>query len=192
MNGLVSHFNGNVNHNEAVEQMPVALQLSRQSLAALERTLAVAWPEEGCVLLLGRRHDGTLQLQRIWPCRNVWGPHWPETHQAQNPQKCQDEAEHLGLDDTHSRSDRFVVDPLELIAAQKYCRNQGFLLLGVAHSHPRGEPRPSAMDRCHAWPQSLVWISAVASPNHQLTEEDRGAWWVSRSGDLQPVRIDVH
>jgi len=168
--------------------MPVVLRISRQSLAVLERSLAVAWPEEGCALLLGGRHGRILHLQRIWPCRNVWRPNWPEMHQPRNPQ---DEAEDLNLDDPHSRSDRFVVDPLELIAAQKYCRNQGTLLLGVAHSHPRGAPQPSAMDQRHAWPESLVWISAIAGPRSQLTERDRGAWWVGGSGRLQPVGIDI-
>ena len=172
--------------NKNVVKMPVVLQLSRQSLAALEQSLAVAWPDEGCALLLGSRHDQTLQLQRIWPCQNVWCPKWPEMHQFQDPQ---DKAEDLSQ--SHSRSDRFVVDPLELIAAQKYCRNQGVTLFGVAHSHPQGAPHPSSMDQRHAWPQSVVWISAIASQNRQLTEEDRGAWWVSKSGQLQPMCIDL-
>ena len=165
----------------------MALQLSGKLLAALGRTLAVAWPEEGCALLLGGRHARTLHLQRIWPCRNVWRPNWSEeTHQPRDPHR---EAE--DLHQVHSRSDRFVVDPLELIAAQKYCRHQGVLLLGVAHSHPRGAPRPSALDRRHAWPHSLVWISAIAHRNSRLTKEDQGAWWVGRSGRLQPLPIDI-
>ncbi|WP_161632576.1 M67 family metallopeptidase [Candidatus Synechococcus spongiarum] len=167
----------------------MALRLSRQCLMALERSLAVAWPEEGCALLLGRRHGGTLHMQGVWPCRNVWRPDWPETCQPQASRSSQDEAGNL--QDAHSRSDRFVVDPLELIAAQKYCRNQGVLLLGAAHSHPRGAPLPSAMDQRHAWPRSLVWISAIASPDRQPTEADRGAWWVSGSGRFQPVSIEL-
>jgi len=170
-------------------KMPVVLQISRQRLVALERSLAVPWPEEGCALLLGRRHGGTLHLQGVWPCRNVWRPNWPETHPPWDSRNSQDEV--ADPQAAHSRSDRFVVDPLELIAAQKYCRNQGVLLLGVAHSHPRGAPLPSAMDQRHAWPRSLVWISAIASPDSQLTEADRGAWWVSGSGRLQPVGIEL-
>ncbi len=169
-------------------EAPVALQLSRHLLGALERSLAVAWPEEGCGLLLGSRHGQTLQLQRIWPCRNVWRPNWSKMNQSQESQD-EAEVEELGL--AHSRSDRFVVDPLELIAAQKYCRHQEILLLGVAHSHPRGAPRPSAMDQRHAWPRSVVWISAIASQHHQLTKVDRGAWWVGGSGCLQPLCIDL-
>ena len=175
--------------------MPVTrrIRISRQCLAALERSLAVAWPEEGCVLLLGSRHGLVLHVQRVWPCRNVWRPGWP----APEPENVRDGTNQLDMgldgDGAHSRSDRFVVDPLELIAARKYCRSQGILLLGVAHSHPRGAPRPSAMDQRHAaaWPESVVWISAVASPHSRLTERDRGAWWVDPSGRLQPVGIDV-
>lgn len=179
----------NFNNNENLEEAPVVLQVDRQRLAALEQSLTVAWPEEGCALLLGGRHAGALQLQRVWPCRNVWRPNWWETCQ---PRDCRDEpGEAGGLHQAHNRSDRFVVDPLELIAAQKYCRKKGILFLGVAHSHPRGAPQPSAMDQHHAWRQSLVWISAIANPNSQLTEGDRGAWWVGGSGRLQPLRIDL-
>ena len=163
--------------------MPVALQLSGPCLSILERSLAVPWPEEGCALLLGERSGDTLHLQRIWPCRNVWRPHWCETLQG-------DEAQ--DLHQAHSRADRFVVDPLELIAAQKYCRKTATVLLGVAHSHPQGAPRPSALDRRHAWPRSVVWISALASQHSPLTPNDRGAWWVSGdSRSLQPMTIDV-
>lgn len=169
-------------------EMPVALQLSGPCLAALERSLAVPWPEEGCALLLGGRRGGTLYAQRVWPCRNVWRPNWCETPQ---PRDSRDEDKAEDLHQAPSRADRFVVDPLELIAAQKYCRKTDILLLGVAHSHPRGAPRPSAMDQRHAWPGSLVWISAVASRDSRLTEGDRGAWWVGESGCLQPMTIDV-
>ena len=168
--------------------MPVVLRISRQSLAALEQSLAVAWPEEGCALLLGEHHGRILQLQRIWPCRNVWCPDWPEMNRPRDSWR---DVEDRNQDNVHSRSDRFVVDPLELIAARKYCRNQGLLLLGVAHSHPRGAPRPSAMDQRHAWPRSLMWISAIATANSQLTKGERGAWWVSESGCLQPMDIDI-
>lgn len=178
-----------MNNNENVGAMPVVLQLSGQCLVALEQSLTVAWPEEGCALLLGGRHTRTLQLQRVWPCRNVWRPNWCETRQPGDSRNGVDEIE--GLRQAHSRSDRFVVDPLELIAAQKYCRKKGILLLGVAHSHPRGAPQPSALDQRHAWPRSLVWISAVANRNSRLTEADRGAWWVGGSGRLQPMAIDV-
>lgn len=178
--------------------MPVALQLSGPCLSILERSLAVPWPEEGCALLLGERSGNTLHLQRIWPCRNVWRPHWCEEPQPGEPQPAEPQAEDANnavaedLHQAHSRADRFVVDPLELIAAQKYCRKTATVLLGVAHSHPQGAPRPSALDRRHAWPRSVVWISALASQHSPLTPNDRGAWWMSGdSRSLQPMTIDV-
>ena len=84
-----------------------------------------------------------------------------------------------------------MVDPLELIAAWKCCRRADMVLLGAAHSHPRGVPHPSAMDQRHAWPGSLVWISAVASRDSRLSEGNRGAWWVDGSGCLQPMTIKM-
>ncbi len=58
-------------------------------------------------------------------------------------------------------ADRFVLDPLELVAAA----DRGFELLGVWHSHPGGSPSPSPSDHAaaRAWPGTLWLILALGS-----------------------------
>jgi len=167
-------------------EVPGSLQLNPQSLAALEGTLAVPWPEEGCALLLGEAKGQSLELQHIWPCQNVWHPNWPEEAKHATGEGILD-----GHIDGHSRCDRFAVDPRELIAAQKYGRQKGLVLLGVAHSHTRGPSHPSALDRCHGWPQTIMWISALVNPTGCVRAQDRSAWWVRGPGSLQPLSIDL-
>ncbi|MFY8149528.1 MAG: M67 family metallopeptidase [Prochlorococcaceae cyanobacterium] len=96
--------------------------------------LAVARPQEGCALLLGRGDSCHWLVERIWPCRNVWEP----------------EAE---------RARRFAIDPREQLLAQKWVRSRGLRVLGSAHSHPGAPPHPSATDLLWAFPPALLTIT---------------------------------
>jgi desampylase len=53
--------------------------------------------------------------------------------------------------------DSFEIDPSALIAAHRAARQGGPALLGHYHSHPNGDPRPSARDAAAAEPGSY-WI----------------------------------
>lgn len=156
-------------------------------LTVLERCLAVPWPHEGCALLLGHRQDKELQLAGIWPCLNVWRPGWPGLASGGDSNiHANGHASSHGSG--NSRCNRFVVDPRELIAAQKHCRQNNLHLLGVAHSHPRGAARPSALDQRHAWGDSVMWISAMPEPS--AAGANRRAWWVAGpDAPLQPLAI---
>lgn len=105
---------------------PTGLGVDPGLLTALAAVLRSAAPEEGCCLLLGSRHgrgrDPRWQLQRLWPCLNVWSP--PEERQR-----------------------RFAIDPREQLLAQRWARQRGLQVLGAAHSHPEGAAEPSPTDR---------------------------------------------
>ena len=53
---------------------------------------------------------------------------------------------------------RFEVDPAALIAAYKAQRAGGPLLLGCYHSHPGGDPEPSAEDARQAEGGGQFWL----------------------------------
>ena len=154
-------------------------------LTILERCLAIPWPDEGCALLLGHRQGQQLQLTGVWPCLNVWHPGWPGLASGDGDTTGHTSSCHLS---GNSRRNRFVVDPRELIAAQKHCRQNNLNLLGVAHSHPRGVARPSTVDQHHAWGDSIMWISAM--PERSSAGASRGAWWVAGPDEpLHPLAI---
>ncbi|WP_370566694.1 M67 family metallopeptidase [Cyanobium sp. LEGE 06143] len=104
---------------------PTGLGVDPGLLTALGAILRSAAPEEGCCLLLGTRRgrglDQLWQLQRLWPCLNVWSP-------------------------PGERQRRFAIDPREQLVAQRWARQRGLQVLGAAHSHPETAAEPSPTD----------------------------------------------
>ncbi len=116
---------------------PIGLGVDPGLLTALAAVLRSAAPEEGCCLLLGSRHgrghDPRWQLQRLWPCLNVWSP-------------------------PGERQRRFAIDPREQLVAQRWARQRGLQVLGAAHSHPEGAAEPSPTDRALTCAPALMVI----------------------------------
>ncbi len=59
-----------------------------------------------------------------------------------------------------SPGDAFRIDVLEFLAADAEARAAGMQVLGVFHSHPSGDPRPSPTDLARPWPAPTAWIAA--------------------------------
>jgi proteasome lid subunit RPN8/RPN11 len=55
------------------------------------------------------------------------------------------------------KEDRFVLDPSDIINAEKYAKQQGIEVLGFYHSHPDHPARPSTTDLESAW-ESYYYI----------------------------------
>lgn len=53
---------------------------------------------------------------------------------------------------------RFELDPAALVAAWRAARNGGPRVIGHYHSHPTGDPRPSATDAAEAAADGAIWI----------------------------------
>lgn len=53
---------------------------------------------------------------------------------------------------------RFEIDPAAIFAAQRSARAGGPALIGYWHSHPSGNPRPSATDAAMADPDGRLWL----------------------------------
>jgi proteasome lid subunit RPN8/RPN11 len=144
---------------------PVRITVDRRALITLARVFTAALPWEGCALLLGRT-GRCPHLQRIWPCLNSW----PERS---------------------ARHRRFALDPREQLQAQRWCRQHGLAVIAAAHSHPSGEPVPSALDRQLVLAPDLLLIAApVAAPGAAALggAPDAGAfgwqwafWWIAEA-----------
>lgn len=142
--------------------MPWGLCINVECLIILRSSLAAVAPEEGCALLIGES-SSQWSIRQVWPCCNVWKPGLsafpePERSGAADPLE------------RPSRCTRFALDPREQIAAQRWARARGWQVLGSAHSHPGGQPVPSAIDR--------RWAAAAGV---MLIDAGRGglaAWWL--------------
>lgn len=136
---------------------PVRLTVDQRVLITLARVFAAAEPAEGCALLLGDPGP-CAHLRQIWPCLNDW-PVRAERHR------------------------RFALDPREQLLAQRWSRRRGWTVLGSAHSHPCGEPRPSRVDLALHVAPVLVLIGARGHAAQPDLGWDWGFWWLDEPDD---------
>jgi proteasome lid subunit RPN8/RPN11 len=77
---------------------------------------------------------------------------------------------------------RFLITPQEMFKAERLARTQGLDVLGVYHSHPNEEARPSEYDRNHAawaaWAYIIVSVRSGCSEGMRAWKlrEDRSAF----------------
>lgn len=95
-----------------------------------------AYPREGCGLLLGRMAGEARLVLEARPARNAA--------------------------DSAAR-DRYLIEPEEVLRAEREARSAGLDLLGFYHSHPDHPASPSEFDRQHAWPWYVYLIVSVAA-----------------------------
>ena len=152
------------------------LTLAPYHLEAMQTHAEQAYPQECCGLLLGKADliQGQYQqeLYQVRPMENTWD-------------QCKSEVAPDQADLTTSR--RYWVSPTEMIAAQKYARNQGWDIIGVYHSHPDQKAVPSECDRQWAWPQYAYVIVAV----EQGIAQDLQSWMLDDDHRFQSQDVIV-
>lgn len=112
--------------------------------AAMIAHLRAGLPNEGCGLLATVDHGSIRQVARWQPGNNI------------------------DLSPT-----RFTMDPVQVLAAVRENREHDWELGGIAHSHPRTEPRPSITDLREAYYQdALLVIVSFAGVEPELRAWD--------------------
>ena len=61
----------------------------------------------------------------------------------------------------HASPTRYLIDPVDHVAAIRSARRSGLRLVGFYHSHPDHQARPSQYDLDHAWPVFMYVIIAI-------------------------------
>lgn len=112
------------------------LRIESGLLAEIYRHGEAAYPEEGAGFLLGTDGEGQArQVTSILPLGN--------TRQGD------------------ARRNRYLISPLDYLAAEKEAERTGLTLLGVFHSHPDHPDQPSDYDRDWAQPWFSYLITSV-------------------------------
>ncbi|HEV3233604.1 MAG TPA: M67 family metallopeptidase [Candidatus Dormibacteraeota bacterium] len=57
--------------------------------------------------------------------------------------------------------DRYVMDPKDIMLAEREAEARGLEVLGFWHTHPDHPARPSQYDADHAWPEYVYVIMAI-------------------------------
>lgn len=130
--------------------------------AAIRAHAAIDWPREVCGLLVGRPGEhGGLRVTSVEAVANL-----------------------------AATDDAFELDPVARIALQRRLRDagEGLAVVGHYHSHPFGEPRPSARDLARAEEAGLVWLIVSAGPDGA---REVGAFVAADGPALVPVALAI-
>ena len=98
----------------------------------LRRLAEAAYPYEGCGVLVGTADEVTV----VRPGRNIRGP--------------EDRAR-----------DRYVLDPMDILRAEREADAAGLEVVGFWHTHPDHPSGASRYDADHAWPGYRYVIVSV-------------------------------
>jgi proteasome lid subunit RPN8/RPN11 len=115
-----------------------------------------AYPAECCGLLLGQikrdRVEVSKVLLEVWNTPNAWEKALAE---GALPDMVLSTGQHL------AKTERYWIDPQDLLTAQRDARDRGLTVLGVYHSHPDHPAIPSECDRSLAWAEYSYLIVSV-------------------------------
>ena len=146
--------------DNTMRSAPTALTIPASHWQSLIAHLRSALPAEGCGLLAApETEDGDLAITHLFPGRNI-------------------------LDSPT----RFRMDPVEVISAFRYMRENDLRLAAIFHSHPTSPPTLSATDLREAhYPNAAIVIVSFA-----LSAPDVAAWRLeSRPNGITPAGIPV-
>lgn len=106
-----------------------------------------AYPNEGCGIFLGNFGD---EVEVV------------EVREGTNLREAGDDNNLPEQDDReHSARDRYVLDPRDILRAEKDARDRGIEVVGFWHTHPDHPAHPSRYDADHAWPEYVYLIMAI-------------------------------
>ncbi len=109
-----------------------------------------AYPNEGCGIFLGS-FDDEIEVVEVRAATNL-----RETGENANVPTERDDRE-------HSARDRYIMDPKDILRAEKDARQRGIEVVGFWHTHPDHAAHPSQYDAEHAWPEYVYVIMAIDS-----------------------------
>ena len=165
-------------------KIPKYIEFHNETNSVLSRVLKEAEPAEGCAILLGlkksqrtKNKSNFWEIKHIWNCRNIWGEQ--ESKLIDQNIKTYPKQKNIDL----SKKNRFEIDPINQIEAQKWARKNNLEVLCFAHSHPIGENKPSDTD--------LFWHK---SPGLMVISNKNGnlkAWWIKNKFNFHRVKIEI-
>ena len=131
------------------------------AVAELHRLAHRSYPVEGCGVLLGALATGSAEAHVV--------------------------AAMAGRNVVVDRArDRYELDPLDILAAERRARSQGLDVVGFWHTHPDHPAQPSRFDTERAWPD---YVYAICSTTAEGVAGVR--WWRLRgdAGEFAELQL---
>jgi proteasome lid subunit RPN8/RPN11 len=153
------------------------LQLTPEHCQSIKTHAESTYPEECCGFLLGQlqcaeQKDSHWVLE-IWWAKNTWSPELEtitEVDSANQP---------------FSKTNRYWIDPQEILQVQRYARDRRLDIIGIYHSHTDHPAVPSECDRALAWSRYSYLIVSVS----QGIAQDLLCWSLGENHQFQPQEL---
>lgn len=114
-------------------------------------------PKEMCALLVGKRDDMNTIITDIILVDNV----------DKNPQT------------------RFSIASEDLLEGYKLAQSNGEDIVGIFHSHPKSEAKPSKTDIQYMTANPVVWVI------HSVRDNEMRAYTLDKSGNSSEITLDL-
>jgi len=161
----------------------MALSLTSDQLQQISTHAERTYPEECCGLLIGQIDRTTPSAPKtvleVWQVPNAW-----------NSEIAEELAAALANTDQQLRfakTDRYWIDPRDMLTAQRYARDRQLNIIGIYHSHPDHPAVPSECDRRLAWTQYSYLIVSVQQGVANLTQ----CWHLDETHQFQPEELTL-
>lgn len=114
---------------------PRTISASGLELTRIAEAAINGFPNEVCGLLIGRVDGSHSRIEHVIEGTNL---------------------------NTDRARDRYQLDPLDYLRADRWARERGLEVIGFWHSHPNHPPFPSQTDLDYAWPGYSYLIVSVS------------------------------
>lgn len=159
------------------------LYLPADGLQRMKTEAERAGPWECCGILVGHidrlaTGDRAITVDELYPTANVW------SDQTAKPFEALLDPDGAAV----PRTQRYTINPRQMLDIQKAARDRGATIVGVYHSHPNGTAEPSERDRQWAWSEYVYPIVAVRDGR----AIDVRAWQLDDHRQFQPVALPIY
>lgn len=133
----------------------VQIKLSEQDIQRIRKHGEADYPNECCGFLLGKIENDKRIVSVAKPVVN--------SREQEN------------------RYNRYYIPPEEYMRVERKAKNEGLEMIGIYHSHPDAEAKPSQYDLDHSWPfYSYIIVSVKKQKSGEITSwrlrDDRSAF----------------
>jgi proteasome lid subunit RPN8/RPN11 len=91
----------------------------------------------------------------------------------------------------HASPTRYLIDPVDHVAAIRLARKRGLQVVGFYHSHPLGNVKPSVTDLKGASYRDCLYV--ILSPRWEKernNNKDLAGYWLTMNG-FEPVELSL-
>ena len=135
--------------------------LDADAEARIRELACAAYPDEGCGVLIGRLAAGAgFAVVEATSGRNL---------------------------NTERARDRYLLDPADIVRADRAAREAGLDVVGFWHSHPDHPARPSQFDTDHAW---LDYVYIIVNTTQAGSGDLNGFTLTAEGGPFEQLTLD--